>query len=294
MAIRIDAYVLLSRAWKPDYEAIASEIEWRYPQIGKARVKRGSAGPSQATLVVDGAPVEMSYVSAPYPADQLHPPMRTIGHDPDAVDRLTLGQSSYVMISAVSPASGLDWARALAALATLVASAVAGRTESIAILWPDSWACLAPAAFEDAAGAILRGEAPLSVWCAFAHSNPARVGGADMTGVASLGLRTYVGRELELAPTVATPREAERGIEEAARRLISGKWAPEDNEALSLDSFKQPLSVRIADDGFLRTGVPAVVLVAPDAAIDAVTLTRKRGVGKVAGAGLFGQLFRRG
>jgi hypothetical protein len=295
MPIRIEAYVLLAKPGAPDFDEVVSELEWRYPQVGKVRLQRGSETEYQATLVVEGAPVEIHYVGAPYPLEQLHPPTRTIGYDVDEVMRLTANLSGYVVVSVSSEQEGLDWTLAYAALVTLVASTVASQSKAAAIFWPDSWSCLPPAKFDEAASSVLCGKPPLTLWIALATANPARVGGAEMSGIATLGLRKFAGRELELAPMPAVSSEATGCIREAAGRLLSGEWSPEDFETLKLKSLSEPLTVRIAEEGFLRLGMPAVVLVSPDAAVDAETLTRKGSVPKPEGrSGLIGRLFGRG
>ncbi|MCL5778869.1 hypothetical protein M1105_18000 [Limibaculum sp. FT325] len=296
MSIRIDAYVLLRRSWRPDFDAVAAEFEWRYPQIGRPRLRRSQGSETQATMVVEGAPVEISVVGAPYPPEQLHPPLRTLGHDAEAVERLTAGHAAYVVISTFCEAEGLELACAHAALVTLVASVVAAKAEAMAVMWPDSWACMDPEAFEEAAASVLRGQPPLNLWLAFAHSNPAAVGGAEMTGIASLGLRTFLGRELELAPMPSISGEAIGCMREAARRLLSGEWLPHDFGEIALRSFATPLGVRLAEEGFLRRGVPAIVLVAPDAAVELRTLQRKTAQPAAAAGngGLFKRIFKRG
>lgn len=293
MTIRIDAYVLLKRPWKPDFDAIASEFEWRYPQLGKARVRRGKGGDGQGTITVDGAAVEISHVGAPYPAEQMHPPIRTLGHDVEEVARLTMGQSAYVVVTASCEAAGMEWCRAYAALVTLVADVVAAKADALAVMWPDSWACLSPAAFEEAAGAVLRGQVPVNLWVAFAQSNPPVLGGAEMTGIVTLGLRHFMGRELELAPMPSLAGEAIGCMREAVGRLTAGTWMPEDHGTLRLDCYPAPLAVRLCPEGFLRRGVPAAVLIAPEAAVDPQTLARKGTKPQGEGAGLIGRLFRR-
>lgn len=296
MSIRIDAYVLLKRPWRANFDAIAAEFEWRYPQIGGPRVMHDRGSDHQATIVVEGAPVEISSVSAPYPPEQLHPPMRTLGHEPLEVDRLTDGQAAYVVVSATSEGSGLEMCLAHAALVTLMASVIADKAGGIAVIWPDSWVCLSPEAFGEAAASVLRGQAPVSLWCAFAHCNPAHVGAAEMTGIASFGLRKFIGRELELAPMPSVSGQAIGCMREAARQLLAGEWLPANFGEIVLTSFDAPLAVRLADEGFLRPGLPAVVLIAPEAAVDLRTLERKPGtrMPAAAGGGIMKRLFGRG
>ncbi|MBK0398073.1 hypothetical protein H0I76_02635 [Limibaculum sp. M0105] len=296
MSIRVEAYVLMKRAWRADFEGVASDFEWRYPQIGKPRLMRNRGNDHQAAIVVEGAQVEISAVSAPYPQEQLHPPMRTLGHDAAEVDRLTEGQAAYAVVSTSFDGDGLDINLAHAALVTLMTGVVAHRANALAVIWPDSWVCQTPKAFEDAAASVLRGQAPVNLWCAFAQSNPPQLGGAEMTGIVSFGLRKFIGRELELAPTPAVPGEAIACMREAARRLLAGEWEPADYGEIALKSFASPLGVRLADQGFLRPGMPAVVLVAPEAAVDLRTLARKTGKDAPAaeGAGLLKRIFGRG
>ena len=295
MTIRIDAYVLLKKSWTPDFTAVAAELEWRYPQIGKVRKRRGSGDEEKsATIMVEGAPVEVNMITAPYPPEHLLPPMKMIGFDLQKTAELTQGQSSYLLISVTSPSADLEWVRAHAALVTLVTVAVAAKAGASAVFWADSWSCMDSQVFEAQSADVLRGAPPVELWCSFAHANPSRVGGAGMNGIASLGLRAFGGRELELAPVADLPGAAVDDMRDRCRRLIAGEWVPEDQEKIRLDAFDDPLTVRLSD-GFMRPGVPAVVLVAVNASVDAETMARKGSAVSPQGkGGLLGRIFKRG
>ena len=291
MSIRLEAFVLLKKAWKPDLGAIMAELDWRYPQAGRTRVRRdGATNEAAGTIYVDGAPVEIALVNAPYPAEQLNPPMRLIDREGAIA---ASGHSAYILVSVTSPSDELDWIKVHAALLTLVTTVVAVKSGAVCVFWSESWACITPEQLEEAAGAVMRGEPPVEFWVSFAQARPARVAGEAMSGIASFGLRPFVGRELEIAPIPAMPTGAVGCLRAAARRLLTVEWEPWDRQAVKLNSFAEPLTVRFIDAGFMRRGVPAMVLIAPDASVDAETLGRKPGAAEGRRAGVLGRLFRR-
>lgn len=291
MPIRFETYILLKKNWKPDFTALGEEIEWRYPDLGKARSKRSAgAGEGQGSIVLDGAEVKLWLVTDQFPKEQLISPARIIGQqDPEP---LTAGHSCYMLASVEAQAEGLDWARAYAAVLTLVASVVADKASALSIFWKDSWRTLTVAEFKEAAGAVACGRSPIDTWVSYAAMNPSKIGGPDMVGFETFGLRPFIGREIELAPCAVEVPEANAAVHAAVEAVLGRAHVFEDGDRFDFPSGRRS-TVRLSD-GFARMGIPAIVLVPDNAAVSADTLMHKpMARGAVGGNGFVSRLLRR-
>lgn len=298
MATRIEAYVLLNGSWKPDAAEFAAVLEARYPGIGRVEATGAEEGSGRPHVFsVDGAAVQMSIVNAPYPPEQLTPPLRLVEHvDPEVPARM---QVAYAILSAEwTPLEGEDAARANAeiagaynALLTLLAATVASEAPSVATFWAESWRIKTEEEMAEAASALMRGRPPYDLWYSLAELKGARVGGAEMRGMMSFGLKVFCDREVELAPAPVTPVTAHALSRIVAERLLTGELV-EDREPLAHEALEEPAVIRLADR-FMRPRQQVVLLVLPGATINSETLEPKRQVGAARG-GLVSRLFGSG
>ncbi|MEM6679159.1 MAG: hypothetical protein AAF675_14940 [Pseudomonadota bacterium] len=298
MTPRLEAYVLLNGPWKPDAGEFATVLEARYPGIGRVRGDAPEEGSGMPTVfTVDGAAVQVSMVGAPYPPEQLEPPMRLLEHvDTEEVARAHV---AYMMISTEWTASddpddageNAEMAAAYAALLTLVTATVAEEAPALAAFWTESWRFVSIDEIKEAAAAVMRGEPPLSLWYALAEVKGARAGGGDMRGMMSFGLRAFCGREIEVAPAPLSAMAAQGIARDLAERIFAGDL-PEDHAALPHDALEAPAVLRHAER-FMRPQQPVALIVPPGASIDVETLEPKRSGGGNRG-GLVSRFFSAG
>ncbi|MEL6768551.1 MAG: hypothetical protein AAFP17_15325 [Pseudomonadota bacterium] len=296
MTTRIEAFVLLNGGWKPDAMDFAADLGARYPGIGRVRGKQAEEGSGTPHVIgVDGASVQMSIVNAPYPTEQLLPPLRLIEHvDPEPVAR---AQAAYVMLSAEwpdidaeeAPVECAEIAGAYSALLTLVTAMVVRQAPSIAAFWTESWRFWTAEQIEAAADGVMRGEPPLSLWYSLAEIKGAKAGGGDMRGAMSFGLKPFCGREVEVAPAPLGAVTVQMLAKEMAERMIAGERI-EDHEPLHRPGMEEPAVVRLADR-FMRPRQPVVLVVPPGAGIDAQSLESKKAAGAARSGGLVSRFF---
>jgi hypothetical protein len=278
----------LKLGWKPELGEVCAAIERRFPEIGRVRASAAKPDSGVAdTFLIDGATVSMSIVNAPYPPEQLIPPVRLVEHvDADAVGRAHL---CYVMLSAEAP-EGIEWAQAYSALVTLVASVVAEEAPALAAFWASSWALRTPEGLREAADEIMAGGVPRSFWVSLAEVRSAKVNGIEMRGMMSFGLRPFAGREIELAPAPISLAAARAFSEKLADRMLAGEM-PEDWETIAIAGHEKPAVVRLAER-FMRPSQPVALIVAHGATVDPETLKpRKGGIAAKGGGGLVSRLF---
>ncbi|MEM8761040.1 MAG: hypothetical protein AAGE83_12085 [Pseudomonadota bacterium] len=296
MTTRIEAFVLLNGGWKPDAMDFAAALGARYPGIGRVRGKQAEEGSGTPHVIsVDGAALQMFVVNAPYPTEQLLPPLRLIEHvDPEPVAR---AQVAYVMLSAewpdlgedASPAERAEIAGAYSALLTLVTAMTMREAPALAAFWTESWRFWSAEQVEAAAEGVMRGEPPFSLWYSLAEIKGARAGGGDMLGAMTFGLKPFCGREVEVAPAPVGSQIVQALAKGVAERMLSGALV-EDHEALMQPGLMEPAVIRLADR-FMRPRQPVVLVVPPDAGIDAQTLESKKAAGAARGGGLVSRFF---
>ncbi|MEM7497676.1 MAG: hypothetical protein AAF371_06755 [Pseudomonadota bacterium] len=296
MPTRIEAYVLLNGAWSPDAMDFAAALSARFPGIGRVRGKQAEAGSGTPhTVSVDGATVQISVVNAPYPTEQLMPPLRLMEDiDPEPAAR---AQVAYAMLSSEWPdiegeeqaEAKAEIALAFSALLTLVTAQVMRDAPSLLAFWTESWRLRTAEEMDAAADGVMQGKPPFDLWYSLAEIKGSRAGGDDMRGTMSFGLRPFCGREIEVAPAPVSAAATEALARGMAKRLIEGKRV-EDYEALPHPALEEPAVVRLADR-FMRPRQPVVLIVPPGAGIDSESLQAKKSGGASRSAGLVSRLF---
>ncbi len=161
---------------------------------------------------------------------------------------------THVEITEVQASGGsdLDHNYDRAAAVTVVAAAVAGLPNAVAIVWHASRRAVPAEQLAPLVAALAKGQAPVPLWLGCVG----RPGGAK--GVATRGLYPLLGAEIEVAaPGLPGNLAFEVALDLAAEIFRTGK-PPADGARLGYDRTTD-FGVRYRTDGPART-VPAVVL----------------------------------
>lgn len=270
MSRQFAASILLDEHWDLDLDALGTEIETRFPQVGDVEVFPGQNGGNPSGLVrIDGGNVVVTAFSGPVPGEQLSPQLSVMRQwDPSEV---VANHRAHVMISCGGRLPGLEGAEAYAATVHFVAAAAASIAPCSAVLWRHSYAIVQRGVFQAAAGRLLRGRMPLPIWASFASVVPRGYSPEEALGMVSYGLRPFLGRELELAPRPGPVDSAYECISSVARRTLDGGYGLTDG--MRVEGREGAFSVTVRERTYwLRRDLSAYVLVADDAVVDTETL----------------------
>ncbi|MGF1500305.1 MAG: hypothetical protein ACFBSD_00675 [Paracoccaceae bacterium] len=278
MTTEYAAIVLLERPWQADPAELSRVLTERFPALGVIR----PAGDADRTddalhpmIEIDGAPVLIEQTATRLDFDETLRPFR-LYRDWDHEAAL-FTHRVQLRVSAGGDGHGLLWAKAYATAVTLVAGALAKLLPARAVFYPASDIFLSPDAALMAGRTALKGVSPIEAWAGIIPFTPENAPDR-YRGAMTVGLRGFLGRELELAPVPVPPRHVLDRIRGAVWQALDGETPLADRGTIrgpAIDGVEsEGLLLRGASE-WLRPGVPAWVLIAPDAAIDANTLHLK-------------------
>ena len=219
-----------------------------------------------SALSVDGIGVTIASGDAPVAASVMTPPMTTLR----AQQTLAAAERHTAFVRITAQGSPDDPQRAATVLHAVVAAAVE-RTPALAVFWGSSWALVRPERVVETASMAASGRLALGLWASLATVSPRGDQGA--VGVVTYGLQPFLGRELEYAPCHAETRDVVARVSGLAQRLLDQRPALSDRQRIII-APGQPSVVARLRDSWLRTDIPAAVIVAEDSIIDPETLGR--------------------
>ncbi|MEO0822296.1 MAG: hypothetical protein AAF074_17935, partial [Pseudomonadota bacterium] len=197
---------------------------------------------------------------------------------------------AYVILASEYPEGNPELGEAFSALLTLICSVVCEQAPALAAFWKESWRLRTPAEMSEAAAAVMQGRAPRDLWISFAEVRAAKVGGMEMRGMMSFGLRNFCDREVEVAPAPVDPETALEVSRLVAARLMDGDTL-EDRQEIALTGFGEPAILRLTDR-FMRPRQPVALLVLPGATVDPETLeTRRSSTASKPGGSIVSRIF---
>ena len=270
MSRHFTANILLERPWDLNIDAIASALRSLFPEIGEVDSIPGqSDGDDAGVLIIEGATIIVQSVRRPFPLEDLTPPLRPLraaGAD-DAAAR----HRAHLVISAGGALPGLEGAEAYAAVVHFVAAACLTITPALAVFWKSGYALARAETFTTAANMLLHGGMPVGTWISFATVVPTGMRPEDGMGMVTYGMRSFIGRELELAPRPCDARVAFQMISAVCRQILNRGTQLTDGSTIHSTEDGGTLRVR-ERDFWLRRDVSALVLVSHDSIVDSETL----------------------
>lgn len=270
MSRHFTATILLERPWDLNISAIAASLRSLFPEIGEVDSVPGqSDGDDAGVLVIEGATIVVQSVRHPYPIEDMTPPLRPLraaGAD-DAAQR----HRAHLVISAGGALPGLEGAEAYAAVVHFVAAASLTITPALAVFWKTGWALARAETFNNAAKMLLHGGMPVGTWLSFATVVPTGMRPEDGLGMVTYGMRSFIGRELELAPRPCDARVAFQMISAVCRQILNRGTQLQDG--FRIHSTDEGGSLMVRERNFwLRRDLSAFVLVSDDSIVDSETL----------------------
>ncbi len=265
---RFTAVILLERSWSFDFAELAEILAERFDVLGeiRAEVPEGSGPP---ILTIDGAPLPIEIEHSRWEGE-LEPDGLGTWRSWDLGPALA-DHRAHILVSCATPGSGFTWAKAVATVVTLIAGALARLGPALAVVYPSAGTVLPVDDAYRAGRMATAGVSPIEAWVGFMPVRPEN-GPEGCHGALSRGLRIFIGREVEVAPAPMEPRRAIDRAHGAAWQALDGDDPLAEGATIGGPLASVGLRIRAAPD-WLRPGVPAFVLLSPDAVVDPETLT---------------------
>ncbi|MCL5775759.1 hypothetical protein M1105_01940 [Limibaculum sp. FT325] len=141
---------------------------------------------------------------------------------------------------------------------TAAAAAVVRGAMPLALLWLPARGALAPAAFRDQLARVLAGHAPLELWMRWFFVRPED---GERPGVITRGLAPFIGREIEVRPSIRPESEALALAFATASLLIDRRGSVADGQ---LVTPVPGLSARVRlGESRVRRGLKVIELTVP-------------------------------
>jgi len=187
------------------------------------------------------------------------------------------GHGAHLRIADLEEPEDDAAARCSARIVTVMAGVLARMTKGQGVYYPASGAVLPETEALRAAHSLHAGVSPIEAWASLYPLGPATDAPDAVHGCCTQGLVAILGREIEVAPVPITRRKAlDRGYG-MVWRALDGEDPLADGQDLRDGEDTLIGRLRAAPE-WLRPGIPAWVLVGPEAVIDPKRLKLKRGV----------------
>jgi len=275
LARRFSTLILLGAPTGVDTEKLAGVIDSRFPTLGETHAPGHLAGADMSALQVGDRLLVIERVDTPIEHDPLAAPVQPERPwDPAGA----LGtHAAHLRIAEADVPESLGDARAGAGLVTAVAGILARMTGALALYFPQAGSFVGPEGALQLTSMVTAGVSPLEAWSSFYVIGSGADSETGSHGALTLGLAPVLGREIELAPLAISRKRAVERAYRAAWQALDADPPLADQATLTDFEGHEIATVRLVPE-WLRTGVPALVLVAPDSVVDQRRLRLKRGV----------------
>lgn len=282
------AVVLIGEPEMPDTEALVEGALARFPGLGTVTIedlrpmdltpfahKLAASNARYANLAaepeVPGLGIVLSVGGTPFnlmcvPFPHLH--RRVLADAPirnfDPAEALS-AHLWHIIAMPTGPRADIAASRVQAGQLQALAAGILEAAGGTAVLWEASQGFQAPQDARRAAERAAAGGLPMADWVQFF---PLAEGenGAARCGMMTLGLKPFLGREIELEPGPYDEAAAGARVYGLAAALLGGQTAPAEGTILPAAGGTPDLRVHIAAEGWRRGahGLPALVLLPPD------------------------------
>jgi hypothetical protein len=271
---RFTTLVLLSQPALPEPEPLEQVLTARFDRCGPAEVPRDMVEDDLMVVDLGGELMALERIDAPMPHAPLDAPVQP-ERPFDASEAVSAHAACLRVVGLEEPADSAAALRQARAV-TVTAGVLARMLKGLAAFYPTSGALLPEGEALRAAHTVQAGVSPIEAWVTFYPLGPEEDGETVPHGACTLGLEPLIGREIEVAPLPMTRRKALDRAYGATWRALDGEDPLEDGLELRDADDKVYATVRAARH-WLREGVPAWVLVGPDAVVEPRKLRLKRG-----------------
>jgi hypothetical protein len=261
MAGRFIAILALAQPSVVELDELVAGLQGLAPELAGDIVGRPYRGDkvsaSEAYIVsIGGNHFAVAFVDHPAPVGTFDAALHySIASWPDGGSAV-LDHQAHVMISNLVLANGFDEAVDVAGSVTLIAGALNARTASACVYWANGEVLLPQADFGAATGMLIAGDPPVNAWINIRDHEDAT---AALTGVSTLGLDSFCGREIE-TPTSADDlaNARERVLAVTADILRNGPGLADNSELKIGDDAA--VTVNLDDHGTYEAGQPVIRL----------------------------------
>lgn len=257
---RILAFVALNSPAEPDGQELAARVKSRFADALNIPV---SAQPDQTggALLIDmgGVLVTVMSIDRPMPPDAYHRGLE-LNHRWEDAPAAMQAHKAHFIVATLSEVDGYNEALNGTICVSLVAAALAESSDSVGVMWSTGQALTEAGLFVSEIEGLKTPEIPALVWVSLDvyRGEPTSNGEPTFT-MYTTGLRPFVGRELEFAPTVASPNELATRMIGTSQYLIQNGLVLADGDTLGV-SEQERIRARYMDPG-ARPGIPAIRLI---------------------------------
>ena len=257
-AERIMAFIALRAPAEPDGDALAASVKARFADRLNIPV---SAMPGQSgALLLDmgGTMVTVMTIDRPPPLDAYQRALQTNRRWPEAGTAMQAHQA-HLIVATLSEVDGHAEALHGSVCVSLVAAALAEATPAEAVVWTSGDALTRAETFVSEIEGLVGGQTPVLPWISLdVYKGPDAPGGAATFTMYTNGLRVFVGRELEMAPTAAEPGDLAMRMIGTCQYLIVNGLVLADGDTLGVSEAER-IRATYMDPG-ARVGIPAIRL----------------------------------
>ncbi|MFO1088346.1 MAG: DUF4261 domain-containing protein [Hyphomicrobiales bacterium] len=215
-------------------------------------------GDDNFALRVNGATIVVIFADMALPPDSWEEAaVRSITFNDAA--KVMVNTRAHVIVALVEPPT--DHIRALngAAAVTLVLAGLSAILPAAAVVFTEAQSIVRGAALVGQARQLVAGQVPVTLWTTMtlARGAPTEGGLATVMG-STLGLRAFIGREIEFLPAPMPPMDLARRLIGMASYLCAKGPIIADGETIAV-SDTEKIAVQYADEGS-RPGIPVLLM----------------------------------
>lgn len=264
------AKLLLQQTWPLDIQAIARTISDIVPSIGKVDGVPGQT--DSAVLRLDDTQVVVQAIQRPLPH-------RSFVGNAEAFDAwmpqdILDGHRAYVSISCGGEREDIGSKELYAAAVHVVTTAACQVAPAGAIYWESGEILVHPDDFRTVIDPMMAGQMPVASWIGFRPVHD-RDEAEQTVGMITSGLRQFLGREIELAPSPTTLERARMCLGSVVQRLMDRRLSLHDGDQVEDVDMALSATVRLRDR-WLRRDKAAFVLITDDAVVDRASLRAQK------------------
>ncbi|MEM7429695.1 MAG: DUF4261 domain-containing protein [Pseudomonadota bacterium] len=250
------ALVALANDRFPSHQSIISDLNARLPEGEAVAIGNPQGAADDGSLMIEiGAAVYVClFLSNAVPTGTFDHAAAASHFWKEAAADLA-AHKAHVVVSEFSSGSGFEARRTCALHVSLIAAAVCTQADAIGLHWTTGETVTRKEPFLDEIGQLSRGTWPVYVWLQYywvggkAEENP---------GLATYGLRAFIGRELEFEPGGLDQQTLFARAGQIASYLVDNGDVLGDGETLGI-SESERIRVRHLAEG-RRAGIPVLNL----------------------------------
>lgn len=257
-----------------DFDSVAKAISALVPNLEDVTLTKGQ-GDSQDDVILqlDDIKVVVSDVKEPVRPSKFYG--LKVPHEAWVPQALIDQHKRHICIASGGNGGSLKNMETYAAAVHVVATAICDCVDIGAVFWDAAELFIKPEEFVAAVEPLMEGQMPVHCWIGFHPIKPDEFALKSAVGMITQGLRHFIGREIELAPSPTDLEQARMTLGSVVQRLMDHHLRLTEGE--TIEDLETALSATIRTrDRWIRRDQAAFVLVTDDSVIDQSTLRPDR------------------